>query len=83
MVPRLFYQWFHLWIIVRTKNGIRPKWILVLKKDYHPINHLICLGTGNLRNRHVIHLFSDENGGIQPYAVVKNPYCNEHYILDE
>lgn len=54
-----------------------------IEKDYHPINHLICLGTGNLRNRHVIHLFSDENGGIQPYAVVKNPYCNEHYILDE
>lgn len=28
------------------------------------INHLICLGQGDLKDRYVIHLYADENGGI-------------------
>lgn len=33
-------------------------------------NHLVCLGQGNLKSRKVIHLFTDENGGIQKYHAV-------------
>lgn len=29
-----------------------------------PVNHLICLGQGDLKDREVIHLYSDENGNI-------------------
>lgn len=54
----------------------------VVKRNYKPVNHLICLGSGNLKDRHVIHLFTDENGGIQPYKTVDNPKANEDYILD-
>lgn len=32
--------------------------------DYMGINHLICLGAGELRNRVVIHLYVDRNGRI-------------------
>lgn len=56
---------------------------MVIEKNYHPVNHLICLGKGDLRERKVIHLFADENGGVQPYATVDSPYRNEHYILDK
>lgn len=55
----------------------------VIKKNYHPVNHLICLGRGDLRNRKVIHLFADKNGGLQPYGKVSNPYQDAHYILDK
>ena len=51
-------------------------------KNYHPTNHLICLGGGDLKNRRVIHLFTDENGGIQPYARTNAPISDENYILD-
>lgn len=35
-----------------------------LKKKYKTVNHLICLGTGELENRTVIHLYADINGNI-------------------
>ena len=54
---------------------------MTIKKQFHPVNHLICLGRGDLSDRAVIHLFTDENGGVLPYSTVDNPYCNEHYIL--
>lgn len=53
-----------------------------LSKNYRAVNHLICLGKGNLKDRHVIHLFTDENGGIQPYTTVDVPVKNADYILD-
>ncbi len=53
-----------------------------IKKNYRPINHLICLGTGDLKDRHVIHLFTDENGGILPYKKTENPLEDNDYILD-
>ena len=37
---------------------------LTVKKKYHTINHLICLGTGELENRTIIHLYADEEGNI-------------------
>lgn len=54
-----------------------------IEKDYRPVNHLICLGSGNLSERYVIHLFADRYGGVQPYKLVEEPYRNEHYILDK
>lgn len=54
-----------------------------ITKDYRPVNHLICLGSGNLSERHVIHLFADENGGVRPYKLAEEPYRNAHYILDK
>lgn len=53
-----------------------------VKKTYRPTNHLICLGSGDLAKRKVIHLFTDENGGIQPYANTETPYSDDDYILD-
>lgn len=54
-----------------------------ISRQYSPCNHLVCLGQGDLRQRAVIHLFTDENGGIQPYALRDEPLMDSHYILDE
>lgn len=35
-----------------------------MKLDYTGVNHLICLGSGELRNRAVLHLYVDRNGVI-------------------
>lgn len=35
-----------------------------LKKNVKSVNHLVCLGSGELENRMVIHLYADENGNI-------------------
>ena len=51
-----------------------------IKKNYNKVNHLICLGSGQLKNRKVIHLFTDLSGNIQPYAYVDNPVKNDDYI---
>lgn len=53
-----------------------------VKKNYRPINHLICLGSGDLKDRHVIHLFTDEAGGIQDYAHTDSPVSDADYIID-
>lgn len=53
-----------------------------ISQNNRPVNHLICLGQGDLKNRAVIHLFTDENGNIQPYAN-ENPQEDADYILDE
>ena len=37
---------------------------LKVKRHYHPVNHLICLGRGELAAREVIHLYVDESGNI-------------------
>lgn len=54
-----------------------------ITKNFRPVNHLICLGSGNLKDRHIIHLFADENGGIQPYRTTESPIGDEDYILDK
>ena len=53
-----------------------------LKKNYHPVNHLVCLGQGDLRDRAVIHLYTDEGGGIMPYTLTDQPIQDSDYILD-
>lgn len=52
-----------------------------IERNHRPVNHLICLGSGDLKNRYVIHLFTDENGGVQPYATTDNPMSDADYIL--
>lgn len=37
---------------------------LNIKKNYRPVNHLICLGKGQLAERNVIHLYADSEGNI-------------------
>lgn len=36
----------------------------VVEKDYLPLNHLICLGKGELAERTVLHLYCDKDGNI-------------------
>lgn len=47
------------------------------------VNHLICLGQGELKERYVIHLFTDEFGALQPYATTDTPMQDTDYILDK
>ena len=35
-----------------------------IKRNYKTVNHLICLGSGELENRMVVHLYADESGNI-------------------
>lgn len=35
-----------------------------IESNYNPINHVVCLGAGNLAEREVIHVYADENGNI-------------------
>lgn len=37
---------------------------MIIKKCYNPVNHLICLGKGELSEREVIHLYADASGNI-------------------
>lgn len=53
-----------------------------IEKNYRPVNHLICLGSGDLKERAVIHLFTDENGAVQPYTLSEMPLQDSDYILD-
>lgn len=54
-----------------------------MQKNFNLCNHIICLGQGDLKDRHVIHIFSNENGGILPYALTDNPMQDSDYILDK
>lgn len=47
------------------------------------VNHLICLGQGELKERYVIHLFTDEYGALQPYSTAEIPLQDSDYILDK
>lgn len=55
-----------------------------IERNYRPVNHIICLGQGDLKDRKVIHIFTDENGGIQNYLQDpdKDPVEDSDYILD-
>lgn len=52
---------------------------------YNNINHMICLGQGDGVKRAVIHLFTDDNGVVQPYiqSNVRDPIQDSDYILDK
>ena len=34
------------------------------ERMWRPVNHLVCLGTGELRDRTVLHLYADERGNV-------------------
>lgn len=55
-----------------------------LQKDFRPVNHIVCLGQGDLKDRAVIHIFTDEYGGVQQYLLdpTKEPIQDSDYILD-
>lgn len=53
------------------------------KTNYRPVNHLICLGQGDMVDRAVIHLFLDEDNVLQPYSTIENPREQNEYILDK
>ena len=36
----------------------------VIEKNFKPVNHIICLGKGELKDRTVIHLYTDASGNI-------------------
>lgn len=46
-------------------------------------NHMICKATEDSGDRYVIHLFTDENGGVQEYSRVESPVQDSEYILDK
>lgn len=57
-----------------------------LKKTYNMTNHIICRGIDSgedYSNEYVIHIFTDENGGVQEYTNVDMPTKDVHYILDK
>lgn len=62
-----------------TDNALR----FVIENNQMGVNHLVCLGAAKAVGRYVIHLFTDENGGIQPYATKYTPQQDSDYILDE
>lgn len=37
---------------------------LDIQKNYNKVNHLICLGSGELKDRQIIHLYADKEGNI-------------------
>jgi len=36
----------------------------IAEKNYLPVNHMICLGRGELKEREVVHLYADKDGNI-------------------
>lgn len=55
-----------------------------LQKNFRAVNHMICLGQGDLKDRAVIHIFTDLYGGVQQYLRdgITEPVKDDDYILD-
>lgn len=52
-------------IVNYTENGVDDDQVtLTVKQTKNKVNHLICLGSGELADRMVIHLYADERGNI-------------------
>lgn len=49
-----------------------------ITKSYSNVNHLICLGQGELKDRTVIHLYTDEAGNIS----TKQTFLGEHEVVE-
>lgn len=56
---------------------------LSITKTKHTVNHLICLGGGNLTDRKIIHLYTNKYGSLMPYTKIDIPLSDDDYILDE
>ncbi len=46
-------------------------------------NHMICKASEDSGEKYIIHLFTDENGGVQSYSKVDSPKQDSEYILDK
>lgn len=53
----------------RDKQFDTDQIALKIKKRYNPVNHVICLGAGELAAREVIHLYVDRNGELSENQV--------------
>lgn len=52
-------------VVDHSLNGIDDDQMsLTVKQTKNKVNHLICLGSGELASRTVVHLYADENGQI-------------------
>lgn len=52
-------------VVDYTADGLDSDQIdLDVKRTANTVNHLICLGQGNLSERLVVHLYADENGNV-------------------
>lgn len=52
-------------IVDYTQDGLDSDLLaLAVKKTTNKVNHLICLGSGELANRTVVHLYADASGNI-------------------
>ena len=52
-------------IVDYTQDGLDSDLLaLTVKKTTNKVNHLICLGSGELANRTVVHLYADASGNI-------------------
>ena len=58
------------------------KYNFQISRTDRKVNHLILLGSGELKHRAVIHLFTDENGIVQPYKLIDAPLKDADYITD-
>lgn len=55
-----------------------------IKQAFNKVNHLIVVKKDeNDIIERTIHLFVNENDGIQPYSTIDIPLCDADYILDE
>ena len=55
-----------------------------IKKNKNTVNHLYCLGSGELKNRYIISLFTDEYGNVQPYIkpnLGREPLRDADYVI--
>lgn len=80
---RVFLSVIHNYDYSQDEEWTSDQFDFSIEKNYRPVNHLVCLGGGDLKERAVIHLFTDEHGTVQPYKLVEKPYRDEHYILDK
>ncbi|WP_026664834.1 hypothetical protein [Butyrivibrio sp. FC2001] len=51
------------------------------KRKYNSLNHLHCMGGGELSSRYTIDIYLDEGGGVLPYAR-ENPIYDSDYYSD-
>lgn len=56
---------------------------MVIEDKGNAINHCICFSREETGQLYRIDLFTDHNGGIQPYTTVDTPTKDGHYILDQ
>ena len=83
-----FYKKIRVWAEPYTDYSKRSDWdstqvTFTASNNYSPINHLICMGQGDMSDRAVIHIFTDENGGVCPYKKKEVPLQDADYILDK